>query len=467
MKETTPEPLSMVPFGRDLDFEDCGKLEENQEKSLSPGSRIALVGLGVGKTKLAVELSFRTRENSPETWFLWTSARSADRLKDGFSEIAERLKIHGRQYPEANVFELVINWLNKQENGKWVLVLDNVVSEALPTDDGYQQLWGSLTSSENGSIIITTRNKGIALNYINENDAILIEPMDGLHAMSLMQKRSSVPLPEEDGQLQNLVQELNYMPMAITQAAAYINSRRSVSPVQEYLEYFQTSDRNKVKRLSYETAYIYRDWEESSAILKTLQCSLDQILAVRPSAADLLSVMSFFDPESIPALLLRQVSTMWRGRNSSSGDHFEEDAQFLLGYSLISVTQDPKFYRMRSLVQLATRNWLDINGQTEQYIEKYIDILLAECEHLDNFKVLFPPIQSAASKKPTLQSSLPGWALVLHEGAEYAWKEGNLPDMKRMARKATWARETVFGPEDERTMASFNLLAFTQENTRV
>jgi hypothetical protein len=193
------------------------------------------------------------------------------------------------------------------------------------------------------------------------------------HAVCLLKKQLSEPL-DDGGQLEQLVQALDYIPMAIESAAAYINEHSPRSSVPEYLEYFQKSDRNKVRRLSYEGPPAYRDWEESSAILTTLQRSFDHIRRIRPSAADLLSIMSFFNRGSIPGQLLRTTCATWNFQKEDAHEHFKGDVQLLQEYSLISITQDP-YYKMLRLIQLATRNWLNINGQAEQYRRHFTKIL--------------------------------------------------------------------------------------------
>ncbi|KAJ0413209.1 hypothetical protein BJY00DRAFT_67984 [Aspergillus carlsbadensis] len=65
--ETPPTPLSTVPFARDRDFINRDTLlRQIRKKSLVPGSRIALVGLGgVGKSQLAIEYCIRSDLSQP------------------------------------------------------------------------------------------------------------------------------------------------------------------------------------------------------------------------------------------------------------------------------------------------------------------------------------------------------------------------------------------------------------------
>ena len=77
------------------------------------------------KSQLAIEHAYRTREQSPETWVFWVHASNAARFAQSFRDIANRVKIAGRQDPQANIFMLVHNWLCDCKQ-RWLLVLDNV-----------------------------------------------------------------------------------------------------------------------------------------------------------------------------------------------------------------------------------------------------------------------------------------------------------------------------------------------------
>src|SRR6266536_6154478 len=84
-----------------------------------------------GKSQLAIEYAYRTRERSPETWVFWVHASNAARFEQSFRDIANCVKISGRQNPQANIFQLMHNWLRNDRKGKWVLILDNVYHTVL------------------------------------------------------------------------------------------------------------------------------------------------------------------------------------------------------------------------------------------------------------------------------------------------------------------------------------------------
>src|SRR6266487_3727453 len=109
----TPTPTSTVPFRRDRDFVCRDILSEIHRRCSEPASRVALVGLGgVGyvcttlrpsvctnvesrKSQLAIEYSYKVREESPTTWVFWVHASNATRFEEGYRKIAERVGISG------------------------------------------------------------------------------------------------------------------------------------------------------------------------------------------------------------------------------------------------------------------------------------------------------------------------------------------------------------------------------------
>lgn len=150
-----------------------------------------------------------------------------------------------------------------------------------------------LPQSPNGSIMITSRSQGVAFKLVDHQDIIQVQPMNEHEALNLLQRKLGYKVETPD--MQKLVKELDFMPLAIIQAAGYIVHREPRCSVSQYLEMFKKSDREATKLLDYEAGHRYRDWEAKNSILVIWQISFDHIRRIRPSAADLLSLMSFFD----------------------------------------------------------------------------------------------------------------------------------------------------------------------------
>jgi hypothetical protein len=122
--------------------------------------------------------------------------------------------------------------------------------------------------------------------------------------------------------------------------------------VRQYLaEYFE-SDSKKSSLLNQAAGHLRRDETASNSVILTWQISFNYIHSSQRSAADLLSLMSFFDRQGIQEALLRNPSS------TTDNDNFEDNILTLRDYSFIKVTKEENTFGMHSLVQLATRTWL-------------------------------------------------------------------------------------------------------------
>ncbi|KAF2176856.1 hypothetical protein K469DRAFT_755412 [Zopfia rhizophila CBS 207.26] len=234
-----PTPSSTVPFRRDPDFVHREILSEVQCRCLQPASRVALVGLGrVGKSQLAIEYSSQVKESSSDTWVFWLHASSAARFEEGYRKIAERAKIAGRDNLEADILRLVNSWLSDEANGRWFMIVDNAddasafshsADESKISDNSNMAastdaLSEFLPQSQIGFILVTSRSRDVAFQITGDTrDIIMVNPMDEGLAMDILRKKLQGNFNEDDAK--SVLRALDYMPLAITQAAAFINQR--------------------------------------------------------------------------------------------------------------------------------------------------------------------------------------------------------------------------------------------------
>ncbi|KAL5330958.1 hypothetical protein ACEPPN_000485 [Leptodophora sp. 'Broadleaf-Isolate-01'] len=502
--ETPPNPSVVIPFSRDTDFVERGIiLDQIHRKCAVSGSRTALVGLGgVGKSQLAIEYAYRTRDRSSETWVLWVHTSNAARFEQSFRDIANRVKIFERQNPTANIFQLVHDWLS-DDGRKWVLILDNVddagfLVTAQNTDqDGQTNSTGSvevrplveyLPQCPNGSILITTRSKSAALKLVEQRNIIAVEPMDRADGLALFEKK--LGWYDDGGDIVELTTALEFMPLAIVQAAAYISQRMPRYSIQQYLQDFRKSDRKRTSLLNHPGEQLRRDREAKNSIIITWQISFDHIREIRPSAADLLSLMSFFDRQGIPEALLRSQDEQRNSQQdqkesnddsltnndthysnddkddtsqSSLSDGFEEDVLALRNYSFISVNTDGTTFEMHGLVQLATREWLKAHKQQERWKQQFIrnldeELPTGEYENWVTCQALFPHAQSAAAQRPEEEDSLRDWASILFKAAWYAWQMGKGVEAEKMSVQAMKVLTRILGREHKNTLYSMTMV---------
>ena len=255
---------------------------------------------------------------------------------------------------------------------------DDQVGEALP-------LITFLPQTLNGSILVTSRSQDAAVRLTGSHyDIIKIQPMDESHALLLFAKKLRYQFDKDDAI--ELLRALDFMPLAISQAAAFIVQMSPRTTVASYLGDFRKSDRNQENLLNRDAGDLRRDCNASNSIITTWQISFDYIRGKRPSATRLLSLMSNFDRQGIPEFLIHRY-----GEEDSSDINlkakadidledarrmeFEDDLFALTSYSLITTNVNRDQFEIHRLVQLSTRRWLELNGELDKWKNKYIMII--------------------------------------------------------------------------------------------
>ncbi|KAK3344474.1 hypothetical protein B0T25DRAFT_573411 [Lasiosphaeria hispida] len=137
-----------------------------------------------------------------------------------------------------------------------------------------------LPQSRNGSILITTRNSDLAFRLTGRRpNMIEIGPIVQTDALKLLGKKLGSLL--DAAVAVDLVQALDFVPLAISQAAAYIQTRAPRSSPEKYLAEFRDSERKRGSLLEYDGGDLRRDGGASNAILTTWMISFDHIRSKR------------------------------------------------------------------------------------------------------------------------------------------------------------------------------------------
>ncbi|RMY37422.1 hypothetical protein D0866_03274 [Hortaea werneckii] len=367
---TPPPPSSTVPFHRDPNFVDRPELEALEEKLAVWNKKVAL---------LAIEFCYRIRDRSPEVWTFWVHASSAARFDADIRKLACDAVIPGWDDPKSDAFTLVYSWLRDERNGKWLLVLDNVDDASFlfeKRDDKNQSARIRIAyfpPCAHGSTLITSRSRAAVERFADECNVIVVSQMREVTALALLENKLGQSAAMKD--MRKLAVALDYMPLALAQAAAYIKQRIPRYSVGRYLAELEESEKSQTGLLSSSSKELRRDEEAQNSIILTLQISFQQVLKERPSAADLLSLMSMYNYQGIPEYL---ISAEWSGTNKD----FNEDIVTLEEFLFISTTMSSTTcFEMHRLVQVAARAWLRSQKKYQEWVQK-------ACQQLDE---AFPP----------------------------------------------------------------------------
>lgn len=142
-----------------------------------------------------------------------------------------------------------------------------------------------------------------------------------------------------------LLKELDYVPLAITQAAAFVK-RNNLTSLKYYLSKLCQFHLQVQDVLCYELRDARRQPGTPSAIFRTWQISYQQIKLDNIEAANKLSLMAVLDNQAIPQFLLAKGDAL---------EMAEIDAiQVLLDFSLIKGDEQYRFFSMHPLQQLVS-----------------------------------------------------------------------------------------------------------------
>jgi tetratricopeptide (TPR) repeat protein len=420
-------------------------------------------------------------------------ASSAVRFQESYKSIAQRLQLNGWNEPKVEILGMVHDWLSNENNGRWTMVVDNAdntsvlfepwsgetklgTSAPAPASARYS-LADYLPLSPNGSTVITTRNRKVAEGLIEHAEDILdVRPMETEEAVALLMKRlkkQESDLVRDD--LVDLARELDCMPLAISQAAAYVNQRAPRVTVSKYLDELRQSDYGRAKLLQIDIRDPRRDGQASNSILTTWYMSFEYLRQKQDSAARLLSLMSLFDREGIPDYLLRDryqkepySEHKKANKNQEAGKNneidLEDDITTLRAYNLIRVGVSEQLFDMHRLVQFSTKTWLEMHNELQSWQERYIDILGAAFP-VGNYtnwvtcQALFPHVEALEVHRVRSTDHLQVWARVLYNGAWYAMERGQYGLAEKMARASLKVRQDDLGLNNTTTLDSISILA--------
>ncbi|CRG92730.1 hypothetical protein PISL3812_09796 [Talaromyces islandicus] len=428
------------------------KLEELITMQDGPG-RIAITGLGgVGKTQVALELAYRIRDRDKECSILWIPCTSHAMIEQMYLHIAQKLGLH--DVNPAEVKEQVKIYLSSERAGKWLLVFDNADDAEIwfTANDAAPSLEDYLPESEQGRILFTTRNRKLAMKLASFN-IVSIPDVDKETAKEILDKTlAHKDLLRETTTITALLEQLAFLPLAITQASAYII--QNGIDLSTYLALLQEQEQDAVKLLSEDFKDPGRYNDIQNPVITTWLISFQQIQHQDPLAADYLSFIACIDPRNIPQSLLPQPTSRKQ----------KVDALGLLNAYSFTNGQE-QHIGMHRLVYIATRNWLQKNALFSDWIQRV-------AEHLQN---VFP--DDHHTNRELWREYLPHALTLLHENEFFVQENNYLDLIKRIAgclasdgryqeaeafyTKLIKINQEKFGPHDPSTLTSMANLAST------
>ena len=184
----------------------------------------------------------------------------------------------GFEDPKTNTLDVVQEWLS--ENGQWPMILDNADDKELVFGSSHVQSQAREPQLKNmplikynpqtsfGALIITTRDKRVGESIVNRVQGSRITVADFKFDDSMQLVRNSYPDAKSWNEIKarNLFSCLNYLPLAISQAAAYISEQEiDLSSYLELLLPLKDDAKDVLEQPSYDPG---RDPEIQNSILE-------------------------------------------------------------------------------------------------------------------------------------------------------------------------------------------------------
>ncbi|KAI4703608.1 hypothetical protein J4E89_010029 [Alternaria sp. Ai002NY15] len=93
LEASAPHPW-VVPFARNDGFVDRDCLKEVYQRCSQPAGSVILLGpAGVGKTQIAIEYTYRLRDQTPSRWSFWINATTRASFEESYHAIANTVKM--------------------------------------------------------------------------------------------------------------------------------------------------------------------------------------------------------------------------------------------------------------------------------------------------------------------------------------------------------------------------------------
>ncbi|KAH8703588.1 putative kinesin light chain [Talaromyces proteolyticus] len=395
-----------VPFRRNNQFVGRqNEIDELEELISTPDGpqELAISGLGgVGKTQIALELAYRIRDRDAEYSIFWVPCISRASVEQAYISIAQEIGLQG--VDPAEVKNQVNAYLNQKSARKWLLIFDNADDVDMWVN-GASALKDSLPENENGRILFTSRNHRLAVDLASPH-VISITELDEDTGWAFLQKSLiQKDLLNNRDIYVSLLEHLAFLPLAISQAVAFIN-RNGIS-LEDYIMLLKEQEPELIELLSDDFQDKWRYNDIQNPIATTWWISFQQIQNTNNLAADYLSFMACINPRDIPLSILPEAASK-RTMIDALG--------LLKSYSFITEQTRNRSLSLHRLVHLATRNWMRKNQRLSMQVLKAADRL----------NQVFPDNEDV---NRTLWRELLPHALVLIQESEFQWGQAKYVDL--------------------------------------
>ncbi|UKZ77130.1 hypothetical protein TrVFT333_004848 [Trichoderma virens FT-333] len=299
----------------------------------------------------------------------------------------------------------------------WVLILDNADDLRLfgvgQAPGQTKNLFQYIPRSPMGTVLWTSRDAHIAGTLVGTRRGIKVSRMNYNEAEELLTIARDLETNEEESETAALLEELQWLPLAVTQAGAYM--RRTSTSAKEYLSLLAQSKRrwDILKENEFDR---HRRPDMSNNVLETWSISIDRLRQESEIAYNILHVIAYVANQNIPHEII--TTALKRSDNNLvQPEKIEAEATRaitrLKEFSFIGIHQmedGSRSYEMHKLVQEATRYGLSVwkprvlhKGASKKEAEQYFSSVALRVI-LDLFPSSKPETWTQCEKQPGFSS---------------------------------------------------------------
>jgi hypothetical protein len=233
-------PHFIVPFSENKRFVGRDGILRRLKNCLSDDGclhSVAIAGLGgVGKTQVALHIADHAR-TQPGWSVFWLSALSMAAFEQFCTDIVENVRLSTSRTEDAR--KVVKGYLESRVSGRWFLIVDN--ADDVAAIMGSEGVYTYLPKNGSGCILFTTRAMDVAQAVADGIEEL--EEMSEVEAKDFLKKL--LPGVRADHEVvTELLSRLTFLPLAISQAAAYISTNKT--SVSKYLSLLRDVDKEAI-----------------------------------------------------------------------------------------------------------------------------------------------------------------------------------------------------------------------------
>ncbi|KAL8366190.1 hypothetical protein RB595_004790 [Gaeumannomyces hyphopodioides] len=484
-----------IPFPRNEALVKRGGIFSELERLLpsrAESQTAALWGLGgSGKTQVALEYAYRRWHNSAPCSVFWVHADNEATFTQDYQSIAKKLRLPANLQDE----ELLAAVRDRIEaEPSWVLVLDNADNLGLfgvgwrtpgasgqphrtTTDYAPKNLRQFVPRGPTGTVLWTTRDERIAGSLVVARQTINVARMEAGEAMKLLETMRNQAIDDTEREdASALLAELDWLPLAISQAAAYM--RRTRTPIEEYLSKLKGGKRRwRILRAS--EPDVHRRCEVSNSILETWSISIEHIRQENEMAYNILHILAFLDNQNIPEQMMKKAAKHFESQRAQTSDS-EDDSDSEDEDAINAITRLREFsflslrasgwgraYEMHKLVQEAARYRLRAKEDETLFAKaalRIADDLFPErrrelWEEGEKYLVHAQRVGESAELCGEEEA-----AALLTRVSDYLYDRGRWREKEPVDERAYGLRKRVLGDKHPDTIRSMAELATTYDN---